>query len=130
MLLISGHILDACQKLRLFGKSDNGMDIDTETMTSLTTQYQESFLKYVENEYCAKHRRLPVITPERWSFKNLFIAAIASRGGQSSYNPYDLSSDDEDYSITNNVAERMPRRSNLAAHLLTAARKNVNSMPE
>ena len=37
-----------------------GMDINPKDETSYTTQYQEAFLKYVENEYCAKHRRVPV----------------------------------------------------------------------
>jgi len=35
---------------------DKGMDINLEDETSYTTQYQEAFLKYVENEYCAKHQ--------------------------------------------------------------------------
>jgi hypothetical protein len=61
MLLISAHILDRFHKLRSFRKWDKGMDINPEDETSYTTQYQEAFLKYVENEYCAKHRRVPVI---------------------------------------------------------------------
>jgi hypothetical protein len=32
------------------------MDINPEDGTSYTTQYQETFQKYVENEYCAKDR--------------------------------------------------------------------------
>jgi hypothetical protein len=36
------------------------MDNNPEDETSYTTKYQEAFMKYVENEYCAKHRRLPV----------------------------------------------------------------------
>jgi len=32
------------------------MDINPEDEISYTTQYQEAFLMYVENEYCAKHR--------------------------------------------------------------------------
>ena len=55
MLLISAHILDPFRKLRSFRKWDKGMDINPEDETSYTTQYQEAFLKYVENEYCAKH---------------------------------------------------------------------------
>jgi hypothetical protein len=55
---------------------------------------------------------------------------MASRSGQSSYDPYYSSSDYENCTITQNVAERMPRWSNRAAHLLTAARNNVNSMPQ
>jgi len=31
------------------------MDFDPEDETSYTNQFQEAFLKYVENEYGAKH---------------------------------------------------------------------------
>jgi hypothetical protein len=55
MLLISAHILDPFRKLRSFRKWEKGMDINPKDETSYTTQYQEAFLKYVENEYCAKH---------------------------------------------------------------------------
>jgi len=60
MLLISAHILDPFRKLGSFRKCDKGMDIDLEDATSYTTQYQEAFLKHVENEYCARNRRMPV----------------------------------------------------------------------
>jgi len=56
MLLILAHIFDPFRKLRLFRKWDKGMDINPEDETSYITQYQEAFLKYVGNEYCAKHR--------------------------------------------------------------------------
>ena len=36
------------------------MDINPGDETSYTTQSQEAFLKYVENEYCAKQRPLSV----------------------------------------------------------------------
>jgi hypothetical protein len=55
MLLISVHILDPVRKLRSFRKSNKGMDINPVDETFYTIQYQEAFLKYVENEYCAKH---------------------------------------------------------------------------
>jgi len=55
MLLISTHILDPFRKLRSFRKWAQGLDINPEDETSYTTQYQEAFLKYVENEYCTKH---------------------------------------------------------------------------
>jgi len=55
MLVISVHILDPFRNLRSFIQWDTGMDINPEDQTSYTTQYQEAFLKYVENEYCAKH---------------------------------------------------------------------------
>jgi len=84
----------------------------------------------VENEYCAKHRRLPVTKPESILNYNLVSSTIASRSGQSSYDPYDLSSDDEEYLMPNNVAEMIPGRSDCAAGLLTAARLNLNSPSE
>jgi hypothetical protein len=49
MLFILAHILDPFRKLRSFRKWDKGMDINPEDKTSYTTQYQEAFLKYVEN---------------------------------------------------------------------------------
>jgi hypothetical protein len=60
MLLICEQILDPFRKLRLFRISGKGMDINPEDETSYSTQYQEAFLKYVENEYCDKHQRVPV----------------------------------------------------------------------
>jgi len=60
MLLIAAQILDPFRKLQLFRKWDTGMDINPEDETSYTTQYKEAFLKYVENEYCAKHRVVTV----------------------------------------------------------------------
>jgi len=130
MHLISAHILDPFRKLWLFRKWDKGMDIIPEDETSYTTQYQEVFLKYVENEYCAKHRRLPVNTSENIQNINLSFSAMASTYGQSSYDPYDLSSDDEEYLMPNNVAETTPGQSDRAARLLTATRLYLNWSPE
>jgi len=130
MLLISAHILDPFRKLRLFRKWDKGMDIDPEDETSYTTQYQEAFLKYVENEYCAKHWRVPVNKLETVPSSNLVPSATASGSYQSSSDPYDLSSDDEEYLTPNNVAETTPGWSGRAARLLTAARLYFNSPPE
>jgi hypothetical protein len=130
MLLISPHIFDPFQKLQSFKKWDTGMDITPDDDTSYTTQYQEAFLKYVENEYCAKHLRLPVTTPEPILDNNLVSSAMASRSGQSSYDSYVLSRDDDDYLILNNVSETTPGRSDRAARLLTAVRLYLNSPPE
>ena len=96
MLLITAHILDPFRKLRSFGKWDNGMDINAEDETSYTTHYQEAFLKYVENEYCAKYRRLQVIKSDYTLNNNLSSFEMASRCSQSSYDPYNLSSDDNE----------------------------------
>jgi len=51
ILRISAHILDPFRKLRWSRKWDQGMDIYPQDETSYTTQYQEAFLKYKENEY-------------------------------------------------------------------------------
>jgi len=59
MHLISIHILDLFRILRSFREWDKGMEIDPEDEISYTTQYQEAFQKYVENEYCAKHECMP-----------------------------------------------------------------------
>ena len=107
-ILISSHILDPVRQLRSFRKWDKGMDINPEDETSYTTQYQEAFLMYVENEYCAKHRRVPVNKLETVPSSNLVPSAKASRSYQSSFDPYDLSSDDEEYLTPNNVAGTTP----------------------
>jgi hypothetical protein len=129
MLLITAHIFDPFRKLRSFRTWDKGMDINPEDETSNTTQYLEAFLKYVENEYCTKHRRLPVIKSDNTLNNNLSSCEIASRSGQSSYDPYDLSSDDDEYLMPTNVAKTSPRISDHAARLLTAARLHLNSPP-
>jgi hypothetical protein len=49
MLLNSTDILDPFRMLGSFRKWDNGMYINPENEISYTTQYQEAFLKYVEN---------------------------------------------------------------------------------
>jgi len=129
-VLISAHIRDPFRKLWLFRKWDKGMDINPEDETSYTTQYQEGFLKYVENEYCTKHLRVPVNKLETVPCINLVPSAMASRSYQSSFDPYDLCSNDEEYLTPNNVAEMTPGRSDRAAHLLTAVRLYLNSPPE
>jgi len=55
---------------------------------------------------------------------------MASGSYQSSFDPYNSSSDDEEYLTPNNVAGTKPGRSDLAARLLTAARLYLNSPPE
>jgi hypothetical protein len=130
MLLISAHILDPFRKLRSFRKWDKGMDINPEDETSYTTQYQEVFLKYVEYVYCAKHRRVPGNELDTVPRSNLVPSATASGAYQSPYDPYDLSSDDEEYLTPINVAETTPAKSDRAARLLTAASLYLNSLPE
>jgi hypothetical protein len=55
---------------------------------------------------------------------------MASGSRQLLFDPYDLFSDDEDYSTPNNVAETTPGFSECAAGLLTADRLYLNSPPE
>jgi hypothetical protein len=114
MLLISANVLDTFRQLRLFMKWDKGMNINSEDETSYTTQYQEAFLKYVENEYCAKLRRLRVTLSDNTLNNNLSSFKMASRSGQSSYDPYDLSSDDDEYLMPTSMAETAPGRSDCA----------------
>jgi hypothetical protein len=130
ILLISAHILEPFRKLRSFRKWDKGMDINPEDEISYTAQYQEAFLKYVENEYCAKHRQVPVNKLQSLPSSHHISSATALRSCQSSFDPYDLSSDDEEYLTPNNVAETTPGISDRAARLLTAPRLYLNSPPE
>jgi len=87
---------------------DKGMDIDSEDETSYTTQSTEAFLKYVENEYCAKHRLVPVNGPENVLSSKLTLSSMAPASCQLSIHPDDLSSDDEEYLKPINVAETTP----------------------
>jgi len=130
MLRISAPILDPFSKLRLLRKWDKGMDINPEDETSYTKQYQVANLKYVENEYCAKHQHVPVNKLKTVPSSNLVPFAPASGSYQSSFDPYDLFSDDEEYLTPKNVAEMTPGRSDCAARLLSAARLYLNSLPE
>ena len=130
MLVVSAHILDPFRKLRSFRMWDEGMDINLDNETSYTTHYQEAFLKDVVNKYSAKHQCVPVNKPEKVLSSNLVPSTTASGSGQSSFDPYDLSSDDDDYLKPNNVAETTPGRSDHAACFLTAARLYLNLLPE
>jgi len=60
MVTMTGHILDPFRTLWSFGKLEKGMVINPEDETSYTMQYQDAFLKYVENEYYANHWCVPV----------------------------------------------------------------------
>jgi hypothetical protein len=77
MPLISAHIRDRFRKLRSFSKWDKEIDINPLDETSYTRQYQEAFLKYVENEYSTKHRRVPVNKLETVPCSNLVPSAMA-----------------------------------------------------
>jgi hypothetical protein len=73
---------------------------------------------------------MPVTKPETIPDNNLLPSAMASISGQSSYDPYDLPSEDDEYTMQNNVVKMIPGRSDRAACLLTAAMLYLNSPPE
>jgi len=73
---------------------------------------------------------VPVNKLEMVPSSNLVHSATASGSYLSSFDPYDLRSDDEEYLTPNNVAETTPGRSDRAARILTAARLYLNSPPE
>jgi len=130
MLLISSHILDSFRKLQSFSKWERGMDINPQEEISYSTQYQEGILRYVENEYSAKQRGVPVNKPKSVPRSNLVPSTMASASGQSSFDPYDLPRDDEEYLTPNNVAEKTPGQNDCTTPLLAAARHYLNSPPE
>jgi len=106
------------------------MVINPEDETSSKTQFQESFLKYLENEYSAKQQRVPVNKLRSILSCNLVPSATAFGSYQLSFDPYDLASDDKEYAAPNNVAETTPGPSNCAACSFTTARLCWNSPPE
>jgi len=75
------HMLDPVRTLRSFGMWDKWMDIQPQNKTSSITRFQEPFLKDVENEYCAKHRRVPVNTYKSVPISYLGPSSTASRSG-------------------------------------------------
>jgi len=84
---ISAHILDSFRKLRLFQKLDKGININPEAETSYTTQFKQGFLKYVDNEYCAKHWHQPVNKPENVPSSDFVTCIIPSGAGQIAVDP-------------------------------------------
>jgi len=106
------------------------MDINPEDDTSYTIQYDEAFLKYVENEYCTKHRQLSVTKQGKLPSNDFIHSAMPSQSGQLSFDPYDLSSGDEEYLTPKILAETTPGWSDCPAHLLTAARLYLNCPPD
>jgi len=123
VLVISEHILDAFRKVRSVRRWDTRMDINPENETSNTTQYQEAFLWYLENECCAKHRHVLVDKLESSLSSNPIPCATASGSCRSSFHQYDLFSDDDEYLTPNNVAEITPWGSDRTPRWLSAARQ-------
>jgi len=116
MHLISTHFLHPFRKLQSFRKWDKEMDLHPVDETPSTTWYEEAFLSYVENAYCAKYWCLRSIEPYSIQSNNLFLSTMASGSGHSSFDQYDLTSDDEQYLMPDNVAEMTPRQCDYAAH--------------
>jgi hypothetical protein len=108
MVLISAHILDSVCKLWSFCKCDKLEDPNPAAETSSSTQYQEAFLKYVENEYCAKHPVVHVTKSDSIPSNNSISSVRASRWSELSYNPYHLSSDNEKYQMAENRTKQGP----------------------
>jgi len=109
---------------------DKVLHINLENKTTYSIHYEEAFLKYVQNENCAKQPRLPITQPESILPNNLFSPLIASGSSQSSYDLYDLSDSDEKYLIHKNGARTTACQTKYTARLLTAARLYLNSPPE
>ena len=106
------------------------MDISPDDERFYTTRYHEAFLKYVENEYCSKHRRVPVNQHESLPSSNLILFAMPSGSPLSSCDPYDLWSDDEECLTPNNVADMTPGGCDRAVRILTTARLYLNLLLE
>jgi hypothetical protein len=109
---------------------DKVIDINLENKRSYTTRYEQEFLKYVENDYCAKHRRVPVNKPESVPSSNLFPSAMATGSSQSCFYLYDFSGDSEEYTTPDNVTEMTSRCSDPAVSILATARHYLYSWPE
>jgi len=84
----------------------------------------------MENEYCAKHRCVPVNKHESIPRSNFIPSNTVWGSCQSCFDPYDLSSDDDEYWTPNNVAVTTPEQIDHAAHISTAVRLHLISLPE
>lgn len=122
MTLIPVHILDLFQRLQLFHKWNKQLYIPSEDGTSCTTAYNAVLLKYVDNKYIAKCRHFPVIEPEIVWCYNLLLSTKASWLCQSSDDPYDVSSDNEEYLMPNHIGEMIPSRSACTSSIRNVAR--------
>jgi len=73
---------------------------------------------------------MSVIKPKIVPHSNIFPSTKASGFGQSSFDWYNLTSDDEEYLMPKSAAEVTPAQSDRAAHLLTSITICLNSPPE
>jgi len=129
ILLICANIVNPWWTFRSFKKWDKGMDINSAEEISYTSQYHEAIVTVVENEYCAKHRLVPVNQPESVPSSNLLPSATALETSQSSLHLHDLSRNDQEYLVPTNVAEMTSRRSDHAVRWFTATGLYLNSPP-
>jgi len=106
------------------------MDNHPEHETACTTQYYKACLNNVEYKYSANHRRMSISKPKYVPHSNIFPSAKASGFIQSSFDWHDLSTGNEQNLTPSRVAEMTPRQSDHAAHLLTATRLYLYSLPE
>jgi hypothetical protein len=70
----------------------------------------------VENEYCGKHGGVPANKYQSFASSNPISSVMASVSCQSIFDRYDLSSNAEEYSTPENVAEPTPGTSYRAGH--------------
>jgi len=106
------------------------MDNNRENETSNTTQYPETFLRYLENEYCAKHQRVQVNKLNSLYSSNPILSIMASGSWQLCFDRYDSSCDDEELLTPTNVAERTLGHGDGGVSSMTAARLCSNSPSE
>jgi hypothetical protein len=70
-----------------------GLDVNPKDKTLYTPQDRQALLKYVDTEYFAKHRHVPVNKHKSVLSNNLFPSAKATGLGESSVHRYDLFND-------------------------------------
>jgi len=81
MYLISAYILKCFERFWSYWKWDKGIDIYPEEETFYHTQNQQWFLKYVENEYGVKQRRVLVNKLKHILSNNLVPSSTGSGYG-------------------------------------------------
>ena len=84
----------------------------------------------MENKYFPKLRWLSVTEQEQLRSNDFIPSATASQSRQSFFDPYDLSSDNEEYLTPKNGTKTTPGRSDPAVRLLTAPMLYLISLPE
>jgi len=81
------------------------------------------------NEQCGKHRCFHISKPRCVLSNDLSPSTTASESVQLSVDPYELTINDEDYLMPNDMADMTPRRNHSAAQVLPTARLFMNSPP-